>query len=115
MEAPPYDLVLLLDAAAPTEQREKIVADLEQVITAQGTLLGIHPWGVRATAYEIRHQGDADYHLLQFTGPPELLEGLQHSLKITDGVVRFRIIRLKPGAPLAGEDQPTVGAVSDTE
>ena len=37
-------------------------------------------------AYEIDHAPDADYHLLQFQGPRDLLEQLQRTLRITDGV-----------------------------
>ena len=50
-------------------------------------------------AYEIRHKTDAEYHLLQFHGTPELLGALDRTLRITDGVVRFRIIKLAPGTP----------------
>jgi small subunit ribosomal protein S6 len=35
-----------------------------------------------------------------------LLEQLDHSLKITDGVLRFRIIRLRPGTPPPPEVKP---------
>jgi small subunit ribosomal protein S6 len=47
----------------------------------------------------VRKRGDADYHLLQFQGTPELLNQLNHALKITDGVNRFRIIKLRKGTP----------------
>jgi small subunit ribosomal protein S6 len=36
---------------------------------------------------------------MQFHGPAELLANLQRTLRITDGVVRFRIIKLEPGTP----------------
>ena len=36
---------------------------------------------------------------VQFLGGRELLEQLDHNLKITDGVLRFRIIKLRPGTP----------------
>ena len=42
---------------------------------------------------------EADYHLIQFRGQNELLEQLDHNLKITDGVLRHRIIKLRPGTP----------------
>ena len=54
-------------------------------------------------AYEIRHKGEAEYHLLQFHGSPELLRSLEHTLRITDGVARFRIIKLAPGTPAPPE------------
>ena len=49
--------------------------------------------------YRINHQSDAEYHLLQFTGPASLLESLSHSLGIADSVLRFRIIKVIPGTP----------------
>ena len=98
-EAPLYDLVLLLDTTIEDERRGQILANVEHAIDGAGEIVGRHEWGVRSTAYEVRKHGDAEYHLLQFHGPPRLLEQLDHNLKITDGVLRFRIIRLRPGTP----------------
>jgi small subunit ribosomal protein S6 len=98
-EEPTYDLILLLDPEAEEERRTNILASLEQVIERQGHVLSRHDWGLRPTAYEVRKRGDADYHLLQFQGTAELLEQLDHALKITDGVNRFRIIKLRKGTP----------------
>ena len=97
--APVYDLTLLLDTGATDDQRAKILADTEASINAEGTLVGKHDWGVRALAYEIRHKGDAEYHLYQFNATPALLERLQRTLRLTDGIVRFRIVKLDPGTP----------------
>ncbi len=60
-------------------------------------------WGARQLAYEIGHKKDADYHLLQFHGTPELLAQLDRSLRILDEVVRFRVIKLAPGTPAPPE------------
>jgi small subunit ribosomal protein S6 len=64
-----------------------------------GSIVGKHEWGPRAMAYEIRHKTDAEYHLIQFHASAPLLENLQRTLRITDGVVRFRIIKLERGTP----------------
>ena len=98
-DQPTYDLILLLDPEADEERRTNILASLEQVIERQGAIVSRHDWGLRPTAYQVRKRGDADYHLLQFQGTPELLQQLDHALKITDGVNRFRIIKLHPGTP----------------
>jgi len=98
--APTYDLVMLLDPKAEDSAREKIVADARTAVQAQGELLRHDDWGERALAYPIDRRTSAEYHLMQFhAGTPELLEGLNHTLRITDGVMRFRIIKLKPGVP----------------
>jgi small subunit ribosomal protein S6 len=99
LEQPTYDLMLLLDPEADEERRTNILASLEQIIERQGQVISRHDWGLRPTAYEVRKRGDADYHLLQFNGTAELLQQLDHALKITDGVNRFRIIKLRKGTP----------------
>lgn len=100
---PLYDLVLLLDTSAPEDQRKKVQTDVESAISTSGTIVNDVDWGTRALAYEIRHRTDAEYHLLQFHGPPVLLANLQRMLRIADGVVRFRIIKLAPGTPAPTE------------
>ena len=100
---PLYDLVLMLDTSAPEDQRKKVRSDVESAISSAGTIVGDHDWGTRALAYEIRHRTDAEYHLLQFHGPAALLANLQRMLRIADGVVRFRIIKLAPGTPAPTE------------
>ena len=96
----------MLDSAAPDEQRAKVLSAVESTITAGGEIVNGQDWGVRQTAYEIRHKTDAEYHLLQFHGTREVLETLQRTLKIADGVVRFRIIKLAPGTPAPPANRP---------
>jgi small subunit ribosomal protein S6 len=108
--APTYDLVLLLDPAATDDQRAKIVADAEAMISRAGELVSKHEWGLRPMAYEIRHKGEAEYHLLQFRGTADLLADLHRTLRITDGITRFRIIKLAPGTPAPPAQRPAVPA-----
>jgi small subunit ribosomal protein S6 len=112
-QSPVYDLMLLLSTTAPEEQRTKILSDVETKITsAPGSIERQDDWGQRPLAYRIHHQPDADYHLLQFTGPPTLIETLSHDLRITDGVVRFRVIKNLPGTPAAPDSAPPVIATA---
>ncbi len=107
LPAPTYDLTLLLDPQAEESARAKIVADAVKAIEAQGELVNQADWGERPLAYPIDRKASAEYHLLQFhAGQAALLEGLDRTLSITDGVLRHRIIKLKPGTPAA----PSVGA-----
>ena len=100
-----YDLMLLLDPNAPEGRGDQILGDVEQAIGADA-LRGRHDWGVRRMTFEIDHRPEADYHLLQFEGDVPLLERLDHMLKITDGVLRFRIIKLRAGTPPPPEPRP---------
>jgi small subunit ribosomal protein S6 len=108
-QAPLYDLTLLLSTSAPDEERSRILSEVEAAISGGGgTVERNQDWGTRPMTYRIAHQADAEYHLLQFTGPPSLLESLNHSLRIADGVLRFRIIKVIPGTPPAPDSAPPV-------
>ena len=112
-EAPLYDLVLMLSPDAEDSTRTKILGDVEAAITqAGGSIERNDDWGRRPMAYEIRHQPEAEYHLLQFHAPGSLIEDLSHTLRITDGVVRHRVIKVRPGTPEAPSSVPVVAAVS---
>ena len=107
-----YDLTLLLDPEAPEERRNAILGNIQQAIEEGGSMIGVHDWGQRKMTFEIDHRPEAEYHLFQFeANDNSLLERLDHNLKITDGVLRFRIIRLKPGQP----PPPTPTATTGTE
>jgi small subunit ribosomal protein S6 len=115
LPAPIYDLVLLLDTAVEDGARAKIVADTRAAIEAGGELLRYDAWGERPLTYPIERKSSAEYHLFQFhAGAPELLSGLDRTLRITDGILRFRIIKLKPGVPEA-PDMGTAGAARRSE
>lgn len=94
-----YDLTLLLDPNVPDDRHREILDRVREAIERGGTLVGHHDWGIRRIAYEIDDRTDAAYHLFQFEAERAILEQLDNSLKITDGVLRHRIIKVKPGTP----------------
>jgi small subunit ribosomal protein S6 len=96
-----YDLMVMLDPDAPEERRTEILGNIESMVASgDGTVVGHHDWGVRRIAFEIDHRPEAAYHLYQFeTDSNDTLERLNHNLRIADGVLRFRIIKVKPGTP----------------
>jgi small subunit ribosomal protein S6 len=94
-----YDLMLLIDPTAPEERRNAAISEAESMINSGGELVGSYDWGTRRMAYEIDHRPEAEYRLYQFQGGNPLLERLNQRLRILDGVLRFRIIKVKPGQP----------------
>jgi small subunit ribosomal protein S6 len=91
--------MLLLDPEAPEERRSEILREAEAMIGAGGEVTTQQDWGTRRMTFEIDHRPEAAYHLIQFEGEPPVLERLRSTLRIADGVLRFRIIRIKPGTP----------------
>src|SRR4051794_19700625 len=106
---PLYDLMLLLDPGAPSDRQETILRDVQGLLESGGNVVGSSDWGTRRMTFEIDHRPDAAYHLFQFETERggALLEQVDHSLKIMDGVLRHRIIRLKDGSPPPPTPTPT--------
>jgi small subunit ribosomal protein S6 len=114
--SPIYDLMILLATSVEDDRRARILADVEQTIAENGGAVELkQDWGVRRLAFEIAHTPDAEYHLLQFSGPPALVETLSYNLKITDGVLRHRIIKVTPGTPPPPEPALEAPAATDAE
>ncbi len=106
-----YDLVLLLSMNGEDDARAKLVTEVEAAIPAGGgSITRKQAWGRRPTTFPIDHQTEAEYHLIQFTGPSSLLESLSHSLGIADEVLRYRVIKNVPGTPEAPDSPPPVVA-----
>ena len=103
-----YELVLMLDPGLEDAARDKIADDARKRIDSGGNLKHEDNWGMRKLAYEIRQRTEADYRWFRFDASPELLDQLDHSLKIVDGVLRFRIFRVDPKATVSAP--PASGA-----
>jgi small subunit ribosomal protein S6 len=95
-----YELVLMLDPGPDQAGRDVLAQDVRGRIEAAGTITHENNWGLRKMAYEIAQRNEADYRWFRFEGPTELLDDLNHNLKIADGVLRFRIFKVDPEAPV---------------
>jgi small subunit ribosomal protein S6 len=104
-----YDLMLLINPEVDDERRDAILQVTRDIIErGSGRIEGEYDWALRPLTFEIAHRADAEYYLMQFYGPPEVLDTLRHTLRITDGVLRHRIIAVRPGTPPPPEvRQPT--------
>lgn len=90
----------MLDPQLDAPARDALTQDARGQIEAKGSLKHENSWGLRKMAYEINHRTEADYRWLRFEAPSDLLDSLDHNLKIADGVLRFRIFKVDPDAPV---------------
>ncbi|MGN6586511.1 MAG: 30S ribosomal protein S6 [Solirubrobacterales bacterium] len=95
-----YELVLMLDPQLDAPARDALAQEARGQIEGSGSLKHENTWGLRKMAYEIKHRTEADYRWMRFEAPAELLDTLDHNLKIADGVLRFRIFKVDPSAPV---------------
>jgi small subunit ribosomal protein S6 len=90
----------MLDPQLDAPARDALAQDARGQIEAKGSLKHENSWGLRKMAYEIDHRTEADYRWIRFEAPSDLLDSLDHNLKIADGVLRFRIFKVDPAAPV---------------
>jgi small subunit ribosomal protein S6 len=95
-----YELVLMLDPQLDAPARDALAQQARVQIEASGSLKHENTWGLRKMAYEINHRTEADYRWMRFEAPSDLLDSLDHNLKIADGVLRFRIFKVDPSTPV---------------
>jgi small subunit ribosomal protein S6 len=95
-----YELVLMLDPGQDAAARDAVANEAKGQIEAAGALKHENVWGLRKMAYEINKRNEADYRWFRFEAPTELLEQLDHNLKIADGVLRFRIFKVDADTPV---------------
>src|SRR3954451_13013126 len=97
----------MLDPGRDAPARDALADEAKKQIEGSGTLKHENNWGLRKMAYEISRCNEADYRWFRFEGPDSLLESLDHSLKIADGGLRFRLFKLDPDSPVMA---PPAGA-----
>lgn len=90
----------MLDPGREDVARDALAQEARARIEAGGALKHENKWGLRKMAYEIAQRTEADYRWFRFEAPSELLDGLNHSLRIADGVLRFRIFKVDADTPV---------------
>jgi len=90
----------MLDPQLDAPARDALAQEARGQIEASGSLKHENSWGLRKMAYEINRRTEADYRWFRFEAPRELLDSLDHNLKIADGVLRFRVFKTDPDAPV---------------
>lgn len=90
----------MLDPGQDAAGRDAVANEAKSQIEAKGTLKHENAWGLRKMAYEIEQRNEADYRWFRFEAPTELLDELNHNLRIADGVLRFRIFKVDADAPV---------------
>src|ERR1700743_888199 len=89
----------MLDPQQDAPARDALAETARGQIEAGGAIKQENAWGLRKMAYEINKRTEADYRWYRFEASNELLDALDHNLKIADGVLRFRVFKVEPNTP----------------
>ncbi len=85
----PYETLIALSNELGEGQRA-VIERLHGVIeSGGGTLDSSLDWGVRPLAYPIKRQNEAHFYLLEYQAEPPVVQEIERTLRITDGVLRY--------------------------
>ncbi|MFB6356192.1 MAG: 30S ribosomal protein S6 [bacterium] len=90
----PYELMFVMDAALPEDERREIVNEVErEIIDLDGEVEKSKHFEERDLAYTINNVTRGDYYIIHYYIDPPVNEDLQERLNIRDDVLRYLIIR----------------------
>lgn len=90
-----YETVFVLDPKLEEEGINATTEKIKNLVESSGTIDHFEEWGSRRLAYEINDQRDGFYFLMHFTSDVNFPAEFERKLKITDGVMRFLVVRLE--------------------
>ena len=87
--------MIIIDGDQEDTMVDEIVSGVDTWIQEQsGQVVKTDKWGKRRFAYEINHKSEGHYVVLEMTTGQVDMEPLERTLRLTDEVVRHKLIRL---------------------
>lgn len=91
----PYDIMVILDATLEEEQIRAVIDRTSEAIAGGGgTVRKVDRWGKRRFAYELAKRSEGYYVLIEVTAPTAAMTEVDRQLRLADGVLRHKVIRI---------------------
>ena len=111
-----YELMLVISPDVADDKSQALVdRTTRQIVTAGGQIVKVAPWGRRRLAYPIDRHREGSYQIILFEAPPEAITELEHTLLITEEVLRHLVTRVERPVKAARRDGEDGEALDDTE
>ncbi|HEY2988974.1 MAG TPA: 30S ribosomal protein S6 [Candidatus Binatia bacterium] len=101
-----YETMFILHPERGGAVKEHIERLKKIVEERGGTVAHLEEWGLRDLAYRIQKQMKGYYTLLQYRSTARVVEELERTLKLSDGVLRYLTIRVDESAQAAPPAAP---------
>jgi small subunit ribosomal protein S6 len=91
-----YELMLVIRPDVADDKSQALVdRTTRQIVTAGGQIVKVAPWGRRRLAYPIDRHREGSYQIILFEAPPGAITELEHTLLITEEVLRHLVTRVE--------------------
>ncbi len=88
-----YETLFVIDPDLTEEGTHALVEKFTKLIADNGEILETNEWGKRKLAYPINDKNEGYYVLVNFKSEGTLPSELERIFGITDGIMRFIVIR----------------------
>jgi small subunit ribosomal protein S6 len=90
-----YELMLVVRPDVADDRSQALVDRTTRgIATSGGQIVKVAPWGRRRLAYPIDRHREGSYHIILFEAPSSAIIELEHTLLITEEVLRHLITRV---------------------
>jgi len=94
MQQNKYEILYIIQSKLDDAARDKEIAKYSDFIKRQGgeveSVVKTAPWGLKKFAYPIDYKKDGFYVLKTFFAAPSVIAELEHRMKLSDNVIRFK-------------------------
>ena len=91
-----YELMLVIRPDVADDKSQTLVdRTTRQIVAAGGQIVKVAPWGRRRLAYPIDRHREGSYQIILFEAPATTIVELEHTLLITEEVLRHLITRVE--------------------
>jgi len=90
-----YEVIFIIVPDADDEEVMRLSEGVQKIITGQGgTITKTEMMGRRRLAYEIKHQREGTYVLLEVEGSGSEIAELERRMRVNDRILRYMTIRV---------------------
>ena len=91
-----YELMLVIRPDVADDRSQALVdRTTRQIVAAGGQIVKVAPWGRRRLAYPIDRHREGSYQIILFEAPADAISELEHTLLITEEVLRHLVTRVE--------------------
>jgi small subunit ribosomal protein S6 len=100
-----YELMLVIRPDVADDKSQALIDRTTRgIVTSGGQIVKVAPWGRRRLAYPIDRHREGSYHIILFEAPSDAIVKLEHTLLITEEVLRHLVTRVdRPAKSTRGD------------
>lgn len=88
-----YETVFIIDPKVDDAGVKALIEKFSNLINNDGKVEKVEEKGMQKLAYEINKNAEGNYVVIDFQANPSLIDELQRVLRITDGILKFIVIK----------------------